>query len=170
MHLQETSSTLTAPPPSHRPGGLLHRPEGGGHRHEANRWDGSKIEIQSAPPLARGTYRREVASSVDALRRIIEQLSTSEVVTWGVPAHASGEFITKADLASLNGKAPASTIARTRDAFSFAPTMGWLMLDFDYVTGDGDAGLAAGDADRGRSRPGRPADVGDVQRLGERRP
>lgn len=85
------------------------------------RWDGSKITILSAPPLVRGTYRREVASSVDALRRIIEQLPTSEVLTWGVPAHVEGVFVTNSDLAGPNGGAPASIMARTRDAFSFAP-------------------------------------------------
>src|SRR5439155_11701430 len=63
----------------------------------------------------------------------IEKLSTGEVLTWGVPAHVEGNFLTKADLANLNGGASASTIARTRDAFTFAPTMGWLMLDCDYV-------------------------------------
>ena len=75
--------------------------------------------------------RRQPTYSSSADR--IESLSKSEVLVWGVPPHPAGEFVTKKVLASLNGSAPATTIARDGNHFSFAPTMGWIMLDFDYV-------------------------------------
>ena len=94
---------------------------------------GSEVAIHPAPNLGRGSYRVEVAGSVDQLRNHIERLSTAETLVWGLPVHSAGDFITKPELAKLNGSAPATTISRTREHFAYAPTAGWMMLDFDYV-------------------------------------
>ena len=94
---------------------------------------GREVTIHPAPNLARGTYRVEVAASVEQLRRHIERLATAETLAWGLPAYPAGDFITKAELANLNGGASATTITRTRDHFEYAPAPGWVMLDCDYV-------------------------------------
>jgi hypothetical protein len=94
---------------------------------------GREVAIHPAPNLARGIYRVEVAGSVGQLRSHIEGLSTAETLVWGLPAHTAGDFVTKSELANLNGSAPATTITRTRDHFEYAPAPGWMMLDLDYV-------------------------------------
>lgn len=119
-------------PPSHPPGALtVLRVEGIATKRI--RWQNGQLVRKDAPEPACGTYRVEVATDVQQLRIHIESLSTSEALIWGVPPHPGGEFVTKKVLANLNGTAPPTTIARDGNHFSFAPKMGWIMLDFDYV-------------------------------------
>lgn len=86
-----------------------------------------EMRKEAAAMLSLGKATRVEVSSLAELNICLDQLSSSQAITWGITEDPGAVLCTKHDHASLESGA----ISRTRDNFRFANGPGIMMLDHD---------------------------------------
>lgn len=81
-----------------------------------------------------GKVHRAPAGSPSELVAVLEQLTTSQALVFGLPPAVSHPVVASEQLTEAKKIAP-STIARTKDTFAWNAGPGWLLLDYDPAPG-----------------------------------